>query len=379
MHAAKIIKQGRFSKRSLSLFILAFGIIGYLIFRALAAPNPNLPGDLNNDNTVNITDLSMLLSNYGTTNTAADINNDGTVNVLDMSILLSNYNKTYIPTSGGAWAWNAKTATVDPNSATKLSASHISGFGSSSYLQATVARADTVSSTAGYAMSPINGTDSSVYIPLGSQAGSNSDRHLWVYDKVHGRETDLWLATYDSTTRKISKISGGVSMPIDAVTEPVTGSSTAARMPLGRGLITPADVASGVIAHPLVFSIPSVDIATSPTSIYPANTAYGGTGSGGLSFGSWVRLNSTVNCSGLGMPKLETMVCVALQNYGMFLRDIGSNMSIYGQDTINQGGYADWTNVGVTLPLVNPANNRHYAQQLSTSFPWGSMQLLNHP
>jgi hypothetical protein len=49
------------------------------------------PGDLNNDGTVNITDLSILLSSWNTTNSTADINKDSTVNILDLSILLSNY------------------------------------------------------------------------------------------------------------------------------------------------------------------------------------------------------------------------------------------------------------------------------------------------
>lgn len=48
-------------------------------------------GDLNNDGVINVLDLSILLSNYNTTNSVADINKDGTVNILDLSILLSNY------------------------------------------------------------------------------------------------------------------------------------------------------------------------------------------------------------------------------------------------------------------------------------------------
>jgi hypothetical protein len=53
-------------------------------------------GDLNNDNFVNITDLSIILSDYGKTkaqalNPACDINNDNNVNIFDLSILLSNY------------------------------------------------------------------------------------------------------------------------------------------------------------------------------------------------------------------------------------------------------------------------------------------------
>ncbi|HET9721925.1 MAG TPA: Ig-like domain-containing protein [Candidatus Saccharimonadales bacterium] len=49
------------------------------------------PGDVNNDGHVNITDLSMLLSKYLTTDTVCDINSDGTVNIFDLSILLTHY------------------------------------------------------------------------------------------------------------------------------------------------------------------------------------------------------------------------------------------------------------------------------------------------
>lgn len=95
MHRLKNTKN--FSKPQLLVFALIFALIGYLIFRSFAL-NPNLPGDLNNDNTVNITDLSILLSDYGTTDPTkiaqADINSDGTVNVLDMSILLSHYGQS---------------------------------------------------------------------------------------------------------------------------------------------------------------------------------------------------------------------------------------------------------------------------------------------
>lgn len=48
-------------------------------------------GDLNCDNQVGILDLSILLSNWGTTSNTADINKDGTVTILDLSILLSNW------------------------------------------------------------------------------------------------------------------------------------------------------------------------------------------------------------------------------------------------------------------------------------------------
>lgn len=54
---------------------------------------PGKPGDLNNDSLVNVFDMSILLSNFGSSNAVADINHDGRVNVFDLSILLSNFGK----------------------------------------------------------------------------------------------------------------------------------------------------------------------------------------------------------------------------------------------------------------------------------------------
>lgn len=83
------------SRLNLLAFALIFGLIGgYAIFRSFAATNPNLLGDLNNDNTVNQADLTILTTNFGTTNSTADINSDGKVNVLDLSILLSSYGQS---------------------------------------------------------------------------------------------------------------------------------------------------------------------------------------------------------------------------------------------------------------------------------------------
>jgi len=96
------------SRAHLSIFILIFVAIGGVaIWRSLAASNPNLPGDLNSDNSVNVTDLSILLSNYGTANSTADINSDGTVNILDLSALLSHYGQNYTPTAASSIYWGA--------------------------------------------------------------------------------------------------------------------------------------------------------------------------------------------------------------------------------------------------------------------------------
>jgi hypothetical protein len=49
--------------------------------------------DLNGDNAVNIYDLSIFLSRYGSTNSAADFNHSGSVDIIDLSTLLSAYGK----------------------------------------------------------------------------------------------------------------------------------------------------------------------------------------------------------------------------------------------------------------------------------------------
>lgn len=56
-------------------------------------PNPNFRArsDINDDNRVNLTDLSILLYNWKTNDPAADINRDGIVNLTDFSILLVNW------------------------------------------------------------------------------------------------------------------------------------------------------------------------------------------------------------------------------------------------------------------------------------------------
>lgn len=87
------------------IIFLAFGVavfsavLGIFIIRNSSAANPNLTGDVDSNNVVDFTDLSILLTNYGTTNSTADLNADSKIDIFDLSILLSNYGKTYTPSS----------------------------------------------------------------------------------------------------------------------------------------------------------------------------------------------------------------------------------------------------------------------------------------
>jgi hypothetical protein len=59
-------------------------------------PCPNkTKGDVTCDNTVNLSDLSLLLSAIGTSQPSSDVNNDGVVNITDLSTLLANFGRRF--------------------------------------------------------------------------------------------------------------------------------------------------------------------------------------------------------------------------------------------------------------------------------------------
>lgn len=82
-------------KLRLIAVLLIFALAGSVLLIRSFAANPNLPGDVNGDNKVTITDLSILLSNFGKPSATVDLNGDGQVTITDLSILLTNYGKTY--------------------------------------------------------------------------------------------------------------------------------------------------------------------------------------------------------------------------------------------------------------------------------------------
>ncbi len=66
----------------------------------VGTPITLIPGDMNNDGSINITDLSALISRYNTASPNAnyraeyDLNKDNMLNITDLSALISNYNRT---------------------------------------------------------------------------------------------------------------------------------------------------------------------------------------------------------------------------------------------------------------------------------------------
>lgn len=85
-------------KWPVAVIVAVFASLGVFFLYQSFAANPNLPGDIDGNNKVDLTDLSQLLSKWNTASTTHDLNGDGMVSLQDLSILLSNWNKTYTPT-----------------------------------------------------------------------------------------------------------------------------------------------------------------------------------------------------------------------------------------------------------------------------------------
>jgi hypothetical protein len=54
-------------------------------------PEPDCPADIDGDNAVNVSDLLMIIDQWGQTNSPADVNEDGIVNVSDLLIVIDNW------------------------------------------------------------------------------------------------------------------------------------------------------------------------------------------------------------------------------------------------------------------------------------------------
>jgi hypothetical protein len=270
------------------------------------------------------------------------------------------------PPPGGAWAWDATAATPRANSAAMASGPVASAV-SHTLFAASVAM---VEASGSLRTITIAGTPYQIALPSTVQPGHSTDRHLTVRDTGRSLEADMW-----QYTPSLGKANGGGQFTLGLVSEPRPGNADAARFPLRRGVVTPDDVANDV-RHPLVFSIAQSKIHTG-AGVYPADTDFGGTGGGDTPpFGAWFRLPpATVVPS---MDVLSTYICHCLIDYGMFLRDIGSDLTIYGLDAVNQGGTQhDWAAAGVTL--VQSSTPGLWYQYLSGSIPWATLEALEPP
>ncbi len=100
----------RYKLAALVAILIVAACVSLLLFPSVGQSQAaTLPGDVNADNRVDITDLSILLSQFSKPG-SADINGNGSVDITDLSILLSNFGRNTVPPTGFSrdkirWSW----------------------------------------------------------------------------------------------------------------------------------------------------------------------------------------------------------------------------------------------------------------------------------
>ncbi|HEX5013579.1 MAG TPA: hypothetical protein VFV72_05395 [Candidatus Limnocylindrales bacterium] len=154
--------------------------------------------------------------------------------------------------------------------------------------------------------------------------GAPGDRHILMLDTKACRLWELFAAS--KGTKGWSAGSGAIyDLRSNALRPDGWTSADAAGLPIYPGLARYDDVAAGVIAHALRFTVPE----TRNRHIYPArHHASSLTGASYPPMGLRLRLKSNVDISGFG-PQ-SRVILRALKRYGMILADNGSAYYITG-------------------------------------------------
>ena len=155
-------------------------------------------------------------------------------------------------------------------------------------------------------------------------AGAAGDRHILMIDTQACRLWELFAAQKVSGTWRAG--SGAIfDLRSNALRPDGWTSADAAGLPIYPGLARYDEVAAGVIAHALRFTVPE----TRKAHIYPArHHASSLTGASYPPMGLRLRLKANVDISGYG-PQ-SRVILRALKRYGMILADNGSAYYVSG-------------------------------------------------
>lgn len=140
------------------------------------------PADFNNDNVVDIFDLSALLSRWSATDALYDINNDGTVNIFDLSILLSKWGAVQV--SLPIWKGDYETGNLNQFVANNTWDFYPTGASASVVASSSVSPAGA------------GGYIGKYYVPSGAGATGSSVRAESIIDPGYNftRNQDLWFS-----------------------------------------------------------------------------------------------------------------------------------------------------------------------------------------
>ena len=155
--------------------------------------------------------------------------------------------------------------------------------------------------------------------------GAGGDRHLLMVDPVACKLWELYAASHGSSGWTAG--SGAIyALNSNALRPDGWTSADAAGLPIYPGLARYNEVAAGVIAHALRFTVPTTRVGL---HIYPARHDAGSSNDASAPpMGLRLRLKAGVDISGYGLQ--SRVILTALKRYGMILADNGTGYYISG-------------------------------------------------
>ena len=178
---------------------------------------------------------------------------------------------------------------------------------------------------------------------------------LWEFWRLGRDEDGGWHAHWGGRITNVSNATGIFRRPFGV---------SAGGVSLLGGMIRPNELASGVIGHALGISVPDV---TAQVFRWPANRT-DGRALGGIPMGTRFRLDPSLDVEALGLTPAATAIALAVQRYGMVVKDTGGVVAFYGEDpaSIGSNPYPELFD-GLT------------PSQMLAGFPWDRLQVLAVP
>jgi hypothetical protein len=191
-----------------------------------------------------------------------------------------------------------------------------------------------------------------IHVPASLQPQNGSDGHLTVIESATGQEYDFWDASITGQT--ISAASG--SMVGTNTGNGLGAQGDAANFALTGGLLRPSELASGVIDHALVVTVPCTSANGDDVGYsWPASGGWGEacgdywdeSGDHAPLLGQLLRLNLTdAQIAASPAPAWQKTIMTALSDYGAYIEDTDGNWNS-GIDVITQDS-TSWTDLGLS-------------------------------
>jgi len=199
-----------------------------------------------------------------------------------------------------------------------------------------------------------------------------------------GAVDEIWQAVNGGSGTWSGTFGGGASLSTFTGVFPSGYGRSATSISEVATMITEADVASGSINHALSINLTDCNGWTAPAT--RGDSSCNGTtlpGTTAAPLGTFFRFPSSVNCASYNSNALETMVCHAVQTYGMVSVDYAGAYQINAEQTPDLCGCSatsDWTAEGEsgTDPLTT-ASNGGAEYSVLAGLPWSSLQALVYP